>query len=35
VTPFDAQTQMGPLAAERQRTRVEGYLAQGVVGWYV
>ncbi len=28
--PFDAQTQMGPLAAERQRTRVEGYIAKGV-----
>jgi aldehyde dehydrogenase (NAD+) len=28
--PFDARTQMGPLAAERQRTRVEGYIAQGV-----
>jgi aldehyde dehydrogenase (NAD+) len=27
--PFDAQTQMGPLAAERQRTRVEGYIAKG------
>src|SRR5580700_10267739 len=28
--PFDAQTQMGPLVAERQRDRVEGYIAQGV-----
>ena len=28
--PFDAQTQMGPLAAERQRDRVEGYIAKGV-----
>ncbi len=28
--PFDSQTQMGPLAAERQRTRVEGYIAKGV-----
>ena len=28
--PFDAETQMGPLAAERQRDRVEGYIAQGV-----
>jgi aldehyde dehydrogenase (NAD+) len=28
--PFDAQTQMGPLAASRQRDRVEGYIAQGV-----
>jgi aldehyde dehydrogenase (NAD+) len=28
--PFDTQTQMGPLAAERQRTRVEGYIAKGV-----
>jgi aldehyde dehydrogenase (NAD+) len=28
--PFDAQTQMGPLAAERQRTRVEGYIAKGL-----
>jgi aldehyde dehydrogenase (NAD+) len=28
--PFDARTQMGPLAAERQRGRVEGYIAQGV-----
>jgi acyl-CoA reductase-like NAD-dependent aldehyde dehydrogenase len=27
--PFDAQTQMGPLVAERQRDRVEGYIAQG------
>src|SRR5579862_8520294 len=28
--PFDAQTQMGPLAAERQRDRVEGYIAKGI-----
>jgi aldehyde dehydrogenase (NAD+) len=28
--PFDPQTQMGPLAAERQRTRVEGYIAKGI-----
>jgi acyl-CoA reductase-like NAD-dependent aldehyde dehydrogenase len=28
--PFSQQTQMGPLAAERQRDRVEGYIAQGV-----
>src|SRR5580658_8137585 len=28
--PFDAQTQMGPLVAERQRDRVEDYIAQGV-----
>jgi acyl-CoA reductase-like NAD-dependent aldehyde dehydrogenase len=28
--PFDDQTQMGPLAAERQRTRVLGYIAKGV-----
>jgi aldehyde dehydrogenase (NAD+) len=28
--PFDAQTQMGPLAASRQRDRVEGYIAQGI-----
>jgi aldehyde dehydrogenase (NAD+) len=28
--PFSAQTQMGPLAAERQRDRVEGYIAKGV-----
>jgi aldehyde dehydrogenase (NAD+) len=27
--PFDQQTQMGPLAAERQRTRVLGYIDQG------
>src|SRR5499427_7272959 len=25
--PFDPDSQMGPLAAERQRTRVEGYIA--------
>jgi aldehyde dehydrogenase (NAD+) len=28
--PFDAQTQMGPLVAERQRDRVEGYIAKGL-----
>jgi acyl-CoA reductase-like NAD-dependent aldehyde dehydrogenase len=28
--PFDAATQMGPLAAERQRERVEGYIAKGI-----
>jgi aldehyde dehydrogenase (NAD+) len=28
--PFDGQTQMGPLVAERQRDRVEGYIAKGV-----
>ena len=28
--PFDAQTQMGPLVAERQRDRVEGYIAKGI-----
>ncbi len=28
--PFDAATQMGPLAMERQRDRVEGYIAKGV-----
>lgn len=28
--PFDEATQLGPLAAERQRTRVEGYIAKGV-----
>ena len=28
--PFHAQTQMGPLASERQRARVEGYIAKGV-----
>ncbi len=27
--PFDAETQMGPLVAERQRDRVEGYIAKG------
>ncbi len=27
--PFDAQTQLGPLAAERQRTRVLGYIDKG------
>jgi acyl-CoA reductase-like NAD-dependent aldehyde dehydrogenase len=28
--PFDAETQMGPLVARRQRDRVEGYIAKGV-----
>jgi aldehyde dehydrogenase (NAD+) len=28
--PFDPQTQMGPLAMDRQRDRVEGYIAKGV-----
>ena len=28
--PFDAGTHMGPLVAERQRDRVEGYIAKGV-----
>jgi acyl-CoA reductase-like NAD-dependent aldehyde dehydrogenase len=28
--PFDEKTQMGPLAAARQRARVEGYIAKGV-----
>jgi aldehyde dehydrogenase (NAD+) len=28
--PFDAKTQMGPLAAQRQRDRVLGYVAKGV-----
>jgi acyl-CoA reductase-like NAD-dependent aldehyde dehydrogenase len=28
--PFDDSTQMGPLAAERQRDRVEGYIKKGV-----
>ncbi|PZH15018.1 aldehyde dehydrogenase [Streptomyces sp. NTH33] len=28
--PFDAATQMGPLAAQRQRDRVEGYIAKGI-----
>ena len=27
--PFDPATQMGPLAMERQRDRVEGYIAKG------
>jgi aldehyde dehydrogenase (NAD+) len=27
--PFDAGTQMGPLVANRQRARVEGYIAKG------
>jgi acyl-CoA reductase-like NAD-dependent aldehyde dehydrogenase len=27
---FDEQSQMGPLAVERQRTRVEGYIAKGI-----
>jgi aldehyde dehydrogenase (NAD+) len=28
--PFSAESQMGPLAAERQRDRVEGYIAKGI-----
>lgn len=28
--PFDAATQMGPLAMERQRDRVENYIAKGI-----
>ena len=28
--PFAAGSQMGPLAAERQRDRVEGYIAKGI-----
>jgi acyl-CoA reductase-like NAD-dependent aldehyde dehydrogenase len=28
--PFDEKTQMGPLVAERQRDRVEGYIAKGI-----
>ncbi|HXW39385.1 MAG TPA: aldehyde dehydrogenase family protein, partial [Acidimicrobiales bacterium] len=28
--PFEPTTQMGPLAASRQRDRVEGYIAKGV-----
>ncbi len=28
--PFAEDTQMGPLAAERQRARVEGYIAKGI-----
>jgi aldehyde dehydrogenase (NAD+) len=28
--PFDPETQMGPLVAERQRDRVEGYIAKGI-----
>ena len=30
--PFDPSSQMGPLAAERQRDRVEGYIARGIEG---
>jgi aldehyde dehydrogenase (NAD+) len=30
--PFDPATQMGPLAAERQRSRVEGYITRGIAG---
>ncbi|TNC18721.1 aldehyde dehydrogenase [Amycolatopsis alkalitolerans] len=29
-SPFDAQSQMGPLAMSRQRDRVEGYIAKGI-----
>ncbi len=28
--PFERESQMGPLAAERHRDRVEGYIAQGI-----
>ena len=28
--PFDSATQMGPLVSDRQRDRVEGYIAKGV-----
>src|SRR5438552_2363957 len=28
--PFDEQSQLGPLVSERQRDRVEGYIAKGV-----
>jgi aldehyde dehydrogenase (NAD+) len=28
--PYEADSQMGPLAAERQRDRVEGYIAKGI-----
>jgi acyl-CoA reductase-like NAD-dependent aldehyde dehydrogenase len=28
--PYDQDVQMGPLAAERQRDRVEGYIAKGI-----
>jgi aldehyde dehydrogenase (NAD+) len=28
--PYDAASQLGPLASERQRNRVEGYIAKGV-----
>ncbi len=28
--PFESDTAMGPLAAERQRDRVEGYIAKGI-----
>src|SRR5579862_1408789 len=30
--PFDPASKMGPLAAERQRDRVEGYIARGIEG---
>jgi aldehyde dehydrogenase (NAD+) len=30
--PFSDSSQMGPLAAERQRDRVEGYIARGIAG---
>jgi aldehyde dehydrogenase (NAD+) len=30
--PFDAQSQMGPLVASRQRDRIEGYIAKGIAG---
>jgi aldehyde dehydrogenase (NAD+) len=28
--PFDEETQLGPLVSDRQRDRVEGYIAKGV-----
>jgi aldehyde dehydrogenase (NAD+) len=31
-SPFDPETQMGPLATAGQRDRVEGYIAQGIAG---
>ncbi len=30
--PFDPETQMGPLVSQRQRDRVEGYIAKGTEG---
>ena len=31
-SPFDTQSQMGPLSTDRQRERVEGYIAKGIAG---